>query len=151
AIDQCELLVVDSSTDYSARCIQLARRLGVIGNKPAEASDGGGRPAPAISSARNRAPLNAPKKSVFAVLEVDLRSENLGLVHLDIHEDGAPVVKSESQIFKLDGCALAEFIKNSKALKTKLARWQRSPRRATKDYTRWHAEYRKLGEHVSRM
>lgn len=152
AIDQCELLVVDSSTDYSARCIQLARRLGVIGNKPAKASDGSGRlAAPAVASANNGAPLNAAKKSVFAVLEVDLRSENLGLVHLHIHEDGAPVVKSESQIFKLDGCDLAEFIKNSKALKTRLAKWQRSPRRATNDYRRWHAEYRKLGEHVSRM
>jgi CHAT domain len=148
-IDQCELLVVDSSTNYIERCIQLARRLGVIPGKadegPAEPNDGSPRAGVAI-----KVSPAVTKKSKFAVLQVDLRSADIGLVHLDLHEDGG-IRRSEPQILKLNGCDLAEFIKNSKALKTNLAKWQRSPRSRSASYTKWHAEYRKLGEHVSRM
>jgi hypothetical protein len=150
AIDQCELLVVDSSTDYIERCIQLARRLGVVTGKPAEEPAGLGRNTPPAGAPINVSPLGQGKKSKFAVLEVDLRSADFGLVHLDIHEGGA-VERSEPQILKLNKCDLAAFIKNSKALKTNLAKWQRSPHRQKSQYARWHAEYRKLGEDVSRM
>jgi len=151
AINQCELLVVDSSTDYIERCIQLARRLGVIPIGTARASErSSANVAPPVGAPINIAPPSQAKKSKFAVLQVDLRSADFGLVHLDIHEDGA-VDSSEPQMLKLNACDLAEFIKNSKALKTNLAKWQRSRRRRNGSYAQWHAEYRKLGEHVSRM
>jgi len=149
AIDLCELLVVDSSTDYAARCLQLAKRLRVI---PGSSPDGAGRVAgPQIRPPpRNIAPPEAPKKSKFAVLEVDLRSDNLGLIQLKIHEDGN-FERSEQQILKLNGSDLAAFLKNSKALKAKLAKWQRSPRQDNSKYSLWHAEYCKLGDQVGRM
>jgi CHAT domain len=151
AIDQCELLVVDSSTDYIERCIQLARRLGIIPAGPARDSvRPGADAAPQAGAPIDITPPAPVKKTKFAVLQVDLRSADFGLVHLDIHEDGA-IESSEPQMLKLNDCDLAEFIKKSKALKMNLAKWQRSSRRQNGSYARWHAEYRKLGEHVSRM
>jgi CHAT domain len=151
AIERCELLVVDKFTDYIERCLLLARRLGVIPPKQTEGSGkpGGNVPPPA-GRYINIAPGNLIKRSKFAVLQVDLRSADFGLVHLDIHEDGA-VESSEPQMLKLNGSDLADFIQKSKALKTNLAKWQRGSRRRKSSYTQWHVEYRKLGEHVSRM
>lgn len=149
-IARCELLAVDGSTAYVAQCVVLARRLDVIRDDRRQVPAEGSTARSTNVSTTERTSSDRTRRPKFAVLEVDLRRDiNFGLVRLNIHNAGG-VERSEPQPLRLDECELAQFIKDSKALKKNLTKWHLSSSRKG-DYTRWHAQYRELGERVSRM
>ncbi|UGA43469.1 CHAT domain-containing protein [Bradyrhizobium quebecense] len=147
-IKRCELLVVDCTTDYVRQCVILARRLDVIQDESREVrfEDDAFRTTHS-AIAETSGPRKEPS---FAILEVDLRRDIIySRVHLNIHKPTG-VLRREPEPLVLKEDELVEFIRDSKNLKKNLAKWHQNASRRG-HYTKWHAEYRQLGERVSRM
>jgi hypothetical protein len=159
AIRRCELLTVDSSTNYVEECIQLARRLNVIPDDPA--MTGEASLVATIPVERNRPAVAATKKPVgsglrqnnkYALLEVELPTDaGLGIVYLELHEEPGKIKRNQNRPLRLNQCELEELIKDSRILKDNLSKWQQDPVKWKRHYDEWHAEYRKLGERVARL
>jgi hypothetical protein len=122
-LNYCELLVVDSTTNYVDDCLRLARKLGVV----REAST---PPAPAT-----------PK---YALIEVDLPADlNRATVCLDTHEG-----KIRPEALGLRKCDVGRLVKECRELKRKLSAWEADPEWY---YQHWQSEYRRLGARFGRL
>jgi len=106
-IRRCELLTVDSTTNYVEECIQLARRLGVIPDDPVTNGEVSLMATTPIE--RNRTDVtatkrpagsgSAPKQEIRAA-EVELPTDaSLGIVYLELHEEPAELRET-----KIDHC-----------------------------------------------
>jgi hypothetical protein len=171
-IKQCELLMVDNTTNYIEQCVGLARRLGIVQEDPSASTSGRGAPAISLSGAEavveRQPPGTRPsaaspadeialavaarptEKAPYALIEVELPNDaTFGLVRLEIHEPGK--VTKYQELLRLDQSELQELIAQSKVLKGNLSKWQQDPIRWKRHYEHWHADYSSLGERVSRL
>jgi CHAT domain len=163
-IKYCELLVVDSTTDYVDYCLQLARKLGVVrdatfaprsfASPPLSPAD----PMPLLAGGRSSispmaafmptVPMQEPAITKYAIIEVDLPANlNEATVRLEIH-DGKEIRKSYSEPLRLKKSDVAQLVKECKGLKRKLATRQANSGRY---YQRWQSEYQQLGERLGRL
>lgn len=152
-IERCELLLVDNSTNYIEQCLQLAHRLGIISEGPAQRGDKQVRRA-AISETGSGARVSIKPllpevagNPTFALLEVDLLSDvRMSTVSLEIHYPGR-VEKKEAQPLGLSESNIDQLMKECKELRDKLS----DGKRWSVYYDKWHADYRSLGERLSNL
>ncbi len=138
----CELLVVDNTTDYVDYCLQLARKLDVIRDRPKTDAASSG------SSIAGSSTITQKTIAKYAVVEVDLPTDlNMSKVRLEIHDGNEPR-EPFSEPLRLKKSDVAQLVKDSKGLKKKFASWRVTPERY---YSQWQDEYQRLGERLGRL
>jgi hypothetical protein len=157
AIKRCELLLLDSTTNYVEDCLRLAERLGVISEAPVPDPEppsriavnfaSSGTPATMVADS-GAAPVTAasavPPKT-YALLEVDLPTDpRQARVRLEIHT-GGKVIPRDAEPLGLNVAKIEQLMKECQELKSKLS----NEKRWKKYSSQWHADYRKLGERLS--
>lgn len=145
---KCELLFIDSSTDYLEDCVQLARMLGTIVDAADPAPPGYNDSQVISAVVPPRAPAERTESSKFALVDVDLPADlRFATVRLEVHE-GADVQRNDPVPLRLNEKKVGLLVKECKNLPEKL------PNRQTESeqyYRKWKVEYSKLGKRFGNL
>ena len=159
ALERCELLSVDSSTDYVRDCLQLAKRLKIIASAqpdgPSQEPDTASGappmvPSPSVANGSSPddpltadpAPAQSNDSPNYAVLEVHLRSK---------WQSGLVTFGNEFEALNLNQCEVEELIKESKKLADLLNKARDSGEGWESYSQQWSADYQRLGERVGNL
>jgi hypothetical protein len=168
AIKRCELLYVDSSTNYVRDCLQLARKLELIGACQTQAAalpqrpgEGPGGDASAAQALLQSPPIAnnplAEAQRASGGMPVPQRDEAANYALVEVHllnnaQSGFVTIGGKSpQPLNLDRDAVDELIKESQALAERLNKARESEERWRRYSQQWSAEYQQLGERIGNL
>jgi hypothetical protein len=166
-IKRCELLYVDCATDYVRDCLQLARKLELIGTCAAQAAplpQGARQGRSGASAAGPR--IQSPSLANGSLAEAQSAGGEVPLPHrnvaanyalVEVHllnnaQSGFVTIGGRSpQPLNLDRDAVDEFIKESQSLAERLNKMRESEERWRRYSQQWSAEYQRLGERIGKL
>jgi hypothetical protein len=153
---RCELLLVNAGTRYIDDCTRLARKLGVPSADSRSAAspppinvgvEGLHRSAPAVGSSGAAGGPISPSEDHYALIEVDLPSDARRATFRLRIEDPDDRMVTDSIPLQFSQRGVDELVEESRELSKILSKRNRDPRQ----FERWEAKYRALGEKIYKL